>query len=91
MQKEIISWTLIVPRSLKNELTKMAIDEGTSVGKFCKPEIDNFLASLVSKIDRVLATRAKQQEEAQIVAEHPMIVTGKPVENRISNTNEENN
>ena len=91
MLSEYISWTIPFPRVIKNEIHKIAIDEGKSMNELCRQEIEVFISSLIVKLDNLKKIRAQQQEEAQIVAEHPMIVTGSPVENRISNTNEENN
>lgn len=45
----------------------MSIDEGKSVNQFCQPAIDVFLSELVKLRDQTLATRAKQQEAAQLM------------------------
>lgn len=82
-----ISWTILVPRSLKNDLSKICIDEGTSIGNFCKEELDTFISALVTKRDNILKIRKRQIEEAKIVSENPLLVTGLPATEKITDIN----
>lgn len=78
MAKDYFYWGIPFPKSLKHELDHLALDEDKTTLGLCKPEIEDFIASLVKKRETILSIRAKQKEEAQIVADHPMIVSGLP-------------
>lgn len=73
-------WVVLVERSLYNELKHMCLDEGKSINEFCKPAIDVFKNELIKLRDSTLAIRQKQHEDAKIAAEHPLVVTGIPIE-----------
>lgn len=74
--EEYYRWNLNIPRALYNDLKHMSIDEGKSINHFCQPAIDIFISELVALRDQTLAVRAKQREEAEIVASHPLEVSG---------------
>ena len=73
-------WMLYIERSLYNDLKHICLDEGQSINEFCKPAIDVFKNELIKIRDSSLTTRKKQFEDARITAEHPLPVTGVPVE-----------
>ena len=78
--EEFFRWNLNIPRALYNELKHMSIDEGKSINQFCQPAIDIFMSELVKLRDQTLATRKQQQEEAKLVAENPLEVSGQEID-----------
>lgn len=65
-----------IPRSLYVKLKTYAVEEGKTLWVLARSERERFISDLVSLTATIETTRLKQKEEAQMVQENPMVVSG---------------